>query len=68
MGLVNIDGEKQDLRGRPTKGLSKMTVERNIRMDPTMYRMLEEKCRRIGCSVADGIREGIKLFLKDKRY
>lgn len=68
MGLVNDKGEKEDLRGRPTKGFAKMTIERNIRLDPEMYALLSAKCRKIGCTIADGIREGIKLFIMDNRY
>ena len=71
MGLIfneDDDGGKIETRGRPTKGMNRMTVSRNIRMDAEMYWLLVDKCRRLGVTVADGIREGIKLFISDKRY
>ena len=71
MGPQNTDGlreERLDRRGRPLKGYLKMTVERKARIDVETDILLREKCRRIGCSIADGIREGIKLFIQDRRY
>ena len=71
MGLIfneDDDDGKVETRGRPTKGMNRMTVSRNIRMDAEMYWLLVDKCRRLGVTVADGIREGIKLFISDRRY
>ena len=63
-----INETREETRGRPTKGYFKLTKERKIRLDPYVDQMLIEKCRRLGCSVADGIRAGIMLFLNDRRY
>lgn len=63
MGLKNTE-EKFETRGRPIRGYLKMDVDRKVRIDRETNRMLVEKCRRIGCTVADGIREGIKLFIQ----
>lgn len=63
MGLKNSD-EKFETRGRPISGYLKMDVDRKVRIDRETNRMLVEKCRQIGCTVADGIREGIKLFIQ----
>ncbi|MCR4876148.1 MAG: hypothetical protein K5922_03145 [Clostridiales bacterium] len=65
MGPESYEGETKPM-GRPTKGLLPMTLERKIRMDPEMDALLQEKCRRLGCTIADGIREGVKLFIRQR--
>ena len=64
MGLKNNDEWKKETRGRPLSGYLKMDVDRKVRIDKETNRLLVEKCRMLGCTVADGIREGIKLFIK----
>ena len=71
MGPINNDNNddlKEETRGRPTKGFSRMDVERKIRLDSEMDYLLQQKCQRLRCTIADGIREGIKLFILDDRY
>lgn len=68
MELKNNDEDREETRGRPTKGYYRMEIDRKVRLDREMDRMLVAKCKRLGVAVADGIREGIKLFLMDKRY
>lgn len=57
------ENDKPDLRGRPTKGENKMTVECKVRMEPAMHRMLRMACKQYECSISDGIREGVKWFI-----
>lgn len=64
MELKNDYEEKVEMRGRPTKGFLKMDVDRKVRIDSETNYLLMEKCRRLGVTVADGIREGIKLFIR----
>ena len=48
MGPINNDNNddlKEETRGRPTKGFSRMDVERKIRLDSEMDYLLQQKCR-----------------------
>ena len=50
-------------RGRPPKDGHTMEIERKVRLTSEIDHTLRDICRRKGYTIADGIREGIRLFL-----
>ena len=57
---------RKETRGRPPKGIEPMTSQRKVRLDPETDYLLVQKCRRLGCTVAEGIREAIIRFVRDR--
>lgn len=53
--------------GRPIEGMQAKTVDRKVRLEPYIDEELTAVCRALGITRADGIREGILLFIKKFR-
>ena len=60
----------RDKPGRPTKGSEAKSETIKFRIEPTLKDELTYVCRSYGISLADGIRQGIILFINQhhKRY
>lgn len=60
----------KDSPGRPTKGSEAKSVTIKFRIEPTIKDELTFVCRHYGIPVAEGIREGIIMFINQhhKRY
>ena len=51
--------------GRPKEGAEIRSVERKIRLEPYLDEHLGIVCRYLGITKAEGIRQGIRLFVKE---
>lgn len=51
--------------GRPRDGAEARTVERKVRLEPYQDEQLTIVCQQLGITRAEGIRQGIWLFLKE---
>lgn len=51
--------------GRPREGAETRSIERKIRLEPYLDEQLTIVCRKLGITRAEGIRHGIRLFLKE---
>ena len=51
--------------GRPVYGAEPKTVERKFRIEPYLDEQLTWICRRLGITRAEGIRQGIKLLIRE---
>ena len=51
--------------GRPVYGVEAKTVERKIRIEPYLDDQLTWICRKLGITRAAGIRQGIRLFIRE---
>lgn len=54
-------------KGRPVYGVQPKTVERKIRLEPYLDEQLTIICRSVGISRAEGIRQGIMMFINYQR-
>ena len=52
-------------RGRPPKDGHTMEIERKVRLTAEVDHALRDICKRRGYTIADGIRESIRLFLSN---
>ena len=51
--------------GRPKEGVEARSVERKIRLEPYLDEQLTIACRKLGITRAEGIRQGVRLFLNE---
>ena len=55
----------KEMRGRPVYGAQAKTVDRKVRIEPYIDEELTYICRVIGITRAEGIRQGILLFIRE---
>lgn len=59
--------KSQDSRGRPITGSEKKDKILKIRLEPWLLSELTYTCRMVGCTRAEAIRQGIKMWIKQVR-
>lgn len=59
--------KSQDTRGRPITGIAPKEQTVKFRIEPWLYEELTYTCRMVGCSRAEAIRQGIKLWIMQIR-
>ena len=52
-------------RGRPTIGVEKRTVARNIRLEPYIDTKLTRICKTFNISKSEAIRQGILMYINE---
>jgi len=63
-----MDPQKsQDGRGRPITGITAKEQTIKFRIEPWLYEELTYTCRIAGCSRAEAIRQGIRIWIKQVR-
>ena len=63
--IINNNEPPRRPVGRPQEGAEKRSIERKIRLEPYLDEHLEIACRYLGITRAEGIRQGIRLFIKE---
>ena len=59
--------KSQDSRGRPVTGITSKDQTIKFRIEPWLYEELTYTCRIVGCTRAEAIRQGIKIWIKQIR-
>lgn len=59
--------KSQESRGRPITGITGKEQTIKFRIEPWLYEELTYTCRMAGCTRAEAIRQGIKLWIRQVR-
>lgn len=55
----------KDRPGRPVNGIEAKTIERKFRIEPYLDEQLTWICRQLGITRAAGIRQGVRLLIRE---
>lgn len=59
--------KSQSSRGRPITGITNKDQTIKFRIEPWLYEELTYTCQMVGCSRAEAIRQGIKIWIRQIR-